>query len=160
MRYARGALIAALLTGTLATTGAEAVTFGGVGGRIGSVTPEAFRGTMQYGAHVELGLGRRLVLQPSLLSWSERGAREVNANLDALYHVGIDRMSTPYLGAGVGAFNRRFDGADAGTDVGLNLIGGIRFPATQSSYYIEGRYAAMDRSQFSILGGATFQLPR
>jgi len=42
------------------------------------------------------------------------------------------------------------------SDLGMNLMTGVRFPGTGNHYFLEGRYTASDISQVSLLTGVTF----
>ena len=44
------------------------------------------------------------------------------------------------------------------TDVGMNLMGGVRFPARTAKIFVEGRHSVSDVSQTALLAGATFKL--
>jgi hypothetical protein len=151
---------AMLFAGSSFTSDAEAFSLAGVGGRLGYVDPEGLDGTVHYGVHAEFERpGSSFHVMPSALAWTARGNTSLNANLDAYRHFTTHSLSTPYLGLGVGAFQRRVDTETSNTDFGVNVFGGFRFPSNESQYYIEARYAATDHAQLSVLGGATFRWP-
>jgi hypothetical protein len=144
---------------SLTTVNAHADTWGmsGFGGKIGYASPEDLDGTVQFGAHIEFeSPGNRFHILPSVLYWSEDRFSDFNPNLDVYYHFNPEGFVTPYLGAGLGMHLVGDDITDdSETDVGANIFGGLRIPASSSHYFVEGRYSASDISQFSILGGIT-----
>jgi hypothetical protein len=48
--------------------------------------------------------------------------------------------------------------SDEGTDVGMNLMGGIRIPAQTARIFVEGRHTVSDVNENAVLAGATFKL--
>ena len=152
--------LAAVLAGAQGPTPAFAFDLTGAGARFGSVDPEGRDMTPTFGAHLEFqSVDSRVHLQPGFLYWSKERLSDVNPNMDLYYHFAPAGQVSPYLGAGVGLHFYAFDGAgDPGTDAGANLLGGVLFPASSTSFFIEGRYAATDRSQASILAGFTARL--
>ena len=101
--------------------------------------------------------GTQLHLLPNLMYWNEDRMRDVSPNLDVYYHFNREGRVTPYFGGGLGLhFIRDERGDRGGTDVGMNLLGGLRFPGAGNHYFLEGRYTATELSQFAVLGGVTF----
>ena len=81
----------------------------------------------------------------------------MNPNFDVYYHFGEQTRATPYVGGGLGLNLRNSSITDhSETDLGANLIGGVRFPGGANHYFFEGRYTASDVSQIAVLGGITF----
>lgn len=147
------------LTGLLAAPPpASAFNLTGFGGKLGYLAPESHDGTLAIGAHLELERhASRVHLLPNVMYWKAGDLSDLSANADLYYHFVREGMVTPYLGAGLGvnAFrNNRSDQSD--TKLGVNLIGGFRFPAPAVHYFVEGRYTASSVNQFGILGGITF----
>ena len=71
------------------------------------------------------------------------------------YHFVPEGQIAPYVGAGLG-INAFSSSNQSDTKLGVNLIGGFRFPAPAVHYFLEGRYTASDITQFGLLGGITF----
>lgn len=152
-------LAALLVLGITGSAGsAHAFDLTGAGGRLGFSTPEDFDGTAEVGVHAEFEHpGTAFHLQPNLMYWSVDHVRDLSPNFDVLYHFNRETRVTPYVGAGLGFHFVNDSRADRGsTDLGMNLIGGLRFPNTSNRYFVEGRYTASDISQFAVLGGITF----
>jgi hypothetical protein len=42
------------------------------------------------------------------------------------------------------------------TDLGMNVIGGVRFPDTANNHFVERRLTASDINPIAALGGITF----
>jgi opacity protein-like surface antigen len=83
--------------------------------------------------------------------------RDLSPNLDLTYHFDREGRVTPYVGGGLGLHFVDDDRGDrSGTSLGLNLVGGLRFPTAAHRYFLEGRYTASDISQFALMGGVTF----
>jgi hypothetical protein len=152
--------LGALLAATPLAAAADSFSLAGVGARVGYVNPESLHGTTHYGLHTEFARpSSRFSLMPSGFAWTARGNTSLNLNLDACYRLTTQSLSTPYVGVGVGAFQRRVDAETSETAAGFNLFGGFLFPSTEGRYYVEARYAATEFGQLSVLGGATFHLP-
>ena len=134
----------------------------GVGGRIGSADPDGGDGTLAAGAHLEFQeSGSQWHMQPNFIFWSSNGLSDVNPNFDLYYHFDAAGHVSPYLGAGAGFHFYGTDGpGDPGTDVGLNMFGGVIIPSSGADFFVEGRYVASDRSQAAIYGGVTLPLSR
>jgi hypothetical protein len=148
----------------LATWSGAAHAFGltGIGGRLGSLDPEGRDGSLAFGGHLEFEqMDTRVHLEPGFLYWSNDGLSDFNPNMDLSYHFAPDGAVSPYVGAGAALHSYSSDGpGDPGTDVGANLFGGVLFPSNSARFFIEGRYAATDRSQASFFGGVTLPLMR
>jgi len=130
----------------------------GVGGSIGVANPEDMDGTAALGVHaVWEQPNTRLHLEPNMRFWSVDGVRDVAPNMDATYHFRPESRWTPYVGGGLGlnfVHSNRLDRSS--TDLGVNMIGGVRFPSEMNRYFVEGRYTASDINQVSLVTGITF----
>jgi len=146
----------------LAASAGSAHAFGlsGIGGRIGATDPDDRDGTLAAGAHLEFEeSGSRLHMQPNFMYWSSNGLSDANPNFDLYYHFAPAGRVSPYLGGGAGLHFYGTNGpTDPGTDVGLNMMGGLVIPSPGANFFMEGRYVVSDRSQASIYGGVTLPL--
>lgn len=142
------------------SAGAYGVT--GVGGSGGVLSPEARDATGTLGMHAELERrGTKLHLMPGVMYWGSERRSDFNPNLDVVYHVLPERGLTPYLGAGVGIHMRGGPlPSDDDNDLGMNLMGGVRFPGNSARIFVEGRHTMSDLSQTALLAGATFRIGR
>jgi opacity protein-like surface antigen len=156
-RYAIIAIAVGALALAQSSAHAQGWGMSGFGGQIGYTSPDDLEGTIQLGAHLEFEhSGSRFHLMPNLMYWSENDVSNINPNVDLYYHFNSEGMITPYVGGGLGVHfinDDRFDVSD--TNLGLNVLAGLRFPTSYSHYFLEGRYTASDISQFSLLGGIT-----
>ena len=76
---------------------------------------------------------------------SRAGAFTGNAIYDLV--MGPGTPFTPYAIGGIGLYGTRdFDDQDSQWNVGWNLGGGVRFPLTGFSVYVEARYHSVSRS--------------
>ena len=164
MRSLRMAGIGCLALLALATwtSGAHAFGLSGIGGRLGTLDPEGRDGSLAAGAHLEFEqAGSRVHMTPGFLYWSNDGLSDFNPNLDLSYHFSPAGRVNPYVGAGAALHFYSNDGpGDPGTDTGANFFAGVLFPTPSSRFFIEGRYAATDRSQSSLFGGITLPFGR
>ncbi len=137
---------------------ARAFGLAGVGGKLGYASPEDENGTAEVGVHAELeNPGTHLHLLPNVMYWNVDGMRDMAPNMDVYYHFNPQGRMTPYVGGGLGLNFIRDGRRDLDeTDLGMNLVGGLRFPGSASHYFLEGRYTASDISQVSVLTGVTF----
>jgi len=130
----------------------------GVGGSLGYANPEDLDGTTALGVHAVLEQqGTRVHLDPNMHYWHVNGVSDVSPNMDLTYHFRPEDRWTPYLGGGVGmnfVHNRRIERDKS--DLGVNAIAGLRFPASAGKYFLEGRYTASELSQVSLATGITF----
>ncbi|MGH7731259.1 MAG: hypothetical protein ACRENJ_08425, partial [Candidatus Eiseniibacteriota bacterium] len=146
----------------LAARSAGAYGVSGVGGSGGYLSPEARDATGTLGMHAELEQpGTKLHLVPGVMYWGSDRRTDFNPNMDLIYHVLPDRGITPYLGAGIGVHLRGGpQPSDDANDLGMNLMGGIRFPGRAAHVFVEGRHTLSDVSQTALLAGATFHIGR
>jgi len=155
-----------LLFATLlfATSAGSAHAFGlsGIGGRVGAADPDGRDGTLAAGVHLEFeDTGTQLHMQPNFIYWKSDGLSDTNPNFDLYYHFASAGRVSPYLGAGAGLHFYGADGpGDPGTDIGLNMFGGLLIPSPGANFFVEGRYVASDRSQAALYGGLTLPLTR
>lgn len=157
-RHFAVAAIAALAALSLCTPDARALGLEGMGGKLGYTNPERFDGTTEVGVHAELAeRGSRVSLMPNFMFWSVNSFSNVNPNLDVCYRFAPSGRMTPYVGSGVGL--NFIDGdrfGDSDTQVGMNLIGGLRFPGAGPNYFLEARHTLSELNQTSVLAGITF----
>jgi len=154
------ALLMSVLLGSPTT--ASAFTLAGADARVGVLDPDGVDGTIAVGAGLNLQqAGSRVHLMPNFVYWSESGLSDVNPNFDASYHFEPAGRVSPYLGGGLGMHFYSSDGSsNPGTDLGMNLFGGVTLPVSGASLYLEGRTVLTDRSEFGLMTGATFYLGR
>jgi hypothetical protein len=154
-----GTMMAAALAVIPVTSHAFEMT--GAGGKVGYASPEDLDGTAMVGGQVELEQSNtRIHLVPNLMYWKVDGVSDVNPNFDVYYHFRPEEKPSPYLGGGVGINRSHSEGTDrTDTNLGANVIGGMRFPAGSHNYFVEGRLTASEVSQVSLLGGITFRTP-
>lgn len=154
----RNTVLAAALLLLLAPLSAGAFEFSGMGGKLGYAHPEDLDGTASGSVHAEFEQsGSHVHLLPNIGFWSVDRVSDVNPNLDLYYHFQPEGRMSPYLGGGVGlnvVHRSRID--QTNTDLGMNLVGGLRFPGASNHVFLEGRYTASDVSQVSLLTGITF----
>jgi hypothetical protein len=160
MRIIAAAAVLSLAALSFATTSAGAYGVSGVGGSGGFVSPEARDAAATVGMHAELEQqGTRVHVVPGVMYWGSDRRTDFNPNVDVLYHVRSDNKVTPYLGAGLGMHMRGGpQPSDDQTDLGMNFMGGVRFPGRTARVFVEGRHTVSDVSQSAILAGATFKL--
>lgn len=143
------------------TSSASALGLSSAGVRLGATDPEGGDASLSGGAHLEFEeFGNHFHLTPSVLFWSNDGLTDINPNLDLYYHFAPAGRVSPYVGAGAAVHAYSADGpGDPGTDLGLNLFGGVHFPTGGASrFFGELRYSATDISQTSFFGGFTFPI--
>src|SRR5262245_34635880 len=142
------------------TSQANAFGLSSAGVRLGATDPEGGDASLSGGGHLEFEeLGSRFHLQPSVLFWSNDGLSDVNPNFDVYYHFERAGRVSPYLGAGAAVHMYSAEGPDPGTDMGLNMFGGVQVPTGGASrLFGEFRYSASDINQTSFFGGFTFPL--
>jgi hypothetical protein len=154
------ALSLAAVSLTARVAGAYGVS--GVGAAGGYLNPEARDATGAVSMHAELEQpGTKVHLVPGVMYWGSDRRTDFNPNVDVTYHVRAENKVTPYVGAGVGLHVRGGPlPSDDATDVGMNLMGGVRIPAQSAKIFVEGRHTVSDLSQTAVLAGATFKLGR
>jgi len=152
------AAIAMLAGLSLCAPDTRAMGFTGVGAKLGYTNPERLDGTTEVGVHAELGeRGSAVTLMPNFMYWNVNSYSNANPNLDVHYRFTPSGTLTPYVGSGVGINfidGRRF--GDSDTQVGMNLIGGLKFPTEGPNYFLEARHTLSDLNQTSVLAGVTF----
>ena len=159
MRAHIRSLGAALMTCALVLLpfAAHAYELSGAGGKLGVTSPEDFDQTVLISGHLEMENQTRLHLMPNLMYWHVDRTSDVNPNFDVYYHFGDQNRTTPFVGGGLGLNMRSSSVTDRSeTDLGANMIGGVRFPSGSNHYFFEGRYTASDVPQVAVLGGITF----
>jgi opacity protein-like surface antigen len=163
MRILRNSILVLVLVLAASVVGAgsaHAYGLSGVGASVGYTSPEDLDGALSVGGHLEFEQAdSRLHFVPGMRFWKVNGVSDLDINADALYHFDPNRSVSPYLGAGLGiqfAHRDASDGSD--TSVGPNLFGGVRFPASFGHSFVETRFSFANISQFSVLGGMTWNL--
>jgi hypothetical protein len=119
-----------------------------------------------YGTEADLGVGGRLLLNiPNVDLEAVLSADvffpdgdvdwlEFNGNIFYHFHTPGSPGVLPYLGGGLNVTRLSFNGST--TETGLNLGGGIRFPRTGVTPFIEGRAVISDADQFVVTFGLLF----
>lgn len=88
---------------------------------------------------------------------------EINGNI--LYHIHVEGSPgvLPYFGGGLNVGHLEFDDGDGGdafvdddTELGLNVLGGVRFLGDVLSPYLEARGVVSDFDQFVLTFGFLF----
>lgn len=153
---------ASLVIATLVVTPRLAGAYGyeGVGGKLGYSSGENLDGTAALGVHAEFAQGgSRLHMLPNVTYWRVDGMRDLSPNFDLYYHFAPDNQVTPYVGGGMGINFMRDERRDiSDAQLGVNMLGGVRFPGTSHSYFLEGRYTATsDVPQAMVMAGVTFK---
>jgi len=145
----------------IAAPPAHAFGVSGVGGKLGYANPEDLDGTASVGVHAEMERpGTHLHLLPNVMYWNVDRVRDLNPNVDVYYHFSPEGRVSPYLGGGVGLNFVHRARTDLGeTDLGMNVVGGVRFPGSANHYFLEGRFTASDINQVSVMTGITFHTP-
>lgn len=159
------AAVIAMLLSAAAAGPVEAFGLTGIGLRTGFLDPEDLDGTLTIGGHLEFEeRGTRFHLQPNLLYWNSDNVSDLNANFDVYYHFAPRGSVSPFLGTGLGIHFMSFDLPrgmdDSETNAGLNIFGGVLFPARSVDFFIEGRAALTEWDTTSITAGITFPVGR
>lgn len=104
---------------------------------------------LPVGARIEGGFSSFDGKTNSLVGGGASGTstRVASATANAVLHLGPSGVA-PYLIGGLGIYNRRFssdvtDASDSRTTAGVNIGGGIRFPLSGISTFLEARYHVM-----------------
>jgi hypothetical protein len=96
-------------------------------------------------------------LQPNVLYWQADPMSNFNVNLDFYYHPEHSGGAGPYVGSGFGLNTIHDEFRDRSeTFLGVNMLGGLRFPGVHDNVFLEGRVTATRILQVSVLGGMTF----
>lgn len=133
---------------------------------------------LSFGGDTDLGVGGRVLANVSALDhWDFVGTFDVwfpddgpnndisawEANGSLAYNFLIEDTSVfPYAGAGLNVFHVSVDNPDLvgggrdDTDLGLNLFGGIKFPASSVTPFAEVRAVLEGADQVVITGGILF----
>lgn len=81
---------------------------------------------------------------------------------NALYEFEIEDASfAPYAGAGIAITRWSIDADVPGagdTDIGLNLVGGARFPLESFEPFVQANFGVGDLDRFGLAGGVLFSL--
>ena len=103
--------------------------------------------SVDLGAHLPVGLKFEGAYNGFQLKRDGGDVRIISGTANAVFNVGRENNS-PYLIAGLGAYNRRlnlnpFGISDDKTVVGINGGGGLRFPLGGLTTFFEARYHVM-----------------
>lgn len=81
-------------------------------------------------------------------------------DLNALYEFGISNQQfTPYAGGGLGITHVSVDALGSDTDVGLNLVGGARFPLSSVEPFVQfNAMIGTESERLGLTGGILFNL--
>lgn len=120
-----------------------------------------------WGSEADFGVGARLLANVPNVNVEVVGSFDyffpesdvdwLDFNANAFYHFHLpDSPSVmPYAGAGLNI--ARVSNGDSTTELGLNLGGGVRFPRTGVTPFVEARgVVASDADQFVITAGLLF----
>ena len=148
----KGVLLAALAVGASLGVAAPAQAQAGFGAQalFGSETD------FGLGARVVAGLGSSIPLefQGGFNLFFPDGPRdywEINGNV--WYTIETDSTGAPYVGGGLNIGRMSGGDAESNTELAVNLGGGYRFGFTNTSPFIEARFAVGGHDQFVIGGG-------
>src|SRR4030095_11338831 len=115
--------------------GAHAGAFiSGVGAKFGMGNSKDAAGVGTIGVHVELGgFGSRWSVLPGVFYWNGEGngegpANGVSGNLDVLYSFLGPALTSPYVGAGAGAFHTNLADGGSRDDFGGSFFRGLLLP--------------------------------
>ena len=159
MKAVRWSLVGALTAGAFgfAPCGLEAQALFGVNGNFGTETD------FGIGGRVHLGLSRAtrgLEAMGSFEIFFPDGPAdywEVNANV--FYALPVESATVlPYVGGGLNIGHTDVGEFDS-TEVGLNLAGGVRFPGTSVTPFVEARAVISNRDQLVLTAGVLFGNP-
>ncbi len=132
---------------------------------------------LSFGDDTDLGIGGRVVANvESLEHWdfagtfdiwflddgpnTDRSAWEANGNL--AYNFTVENSSlAPYAGGGLSIFHFSAEDRDTGaefddTELGVNFLGGLKFPGESTTPFVELRGVFEGAEQLVITGGLLF----
>jgi len=147
-----GPLVALMLLGAPGVQDAEAQV---------AVGPQA-----SWGSEADFGVGGRALINiPNVNLETVLSAElffpdgdvdwlDFNANVFYHFHLPDTHSVVPYAGAGLNVARLSFNGSE--TEAGLNIGGGIRFPAGGMTPFIDARFVFSDADQFVISAGLLF----
>lgn len=137
----------------------------------------AFGGQVVAGTEQDFGVGGRVAFGLSELAPELEGAAEfnlffpdgptdfweINGNILYAFPLRNTRSVLPYAGGGLNIARIDFDSPgdedefrDENTEVGLNLLGGVRFPSRTVAPYVEARGVISDADQLVFTFGVLF----
>lgn len=161
--------------GLLIPTSVEAQTSFEIGPRLGIPVGDVSDrgGSLFLGADARIsGQALPVVLNPSVdfylvddVSGTSAGQSVFAVDMNALYEFGVEnQVFTPYAGGGVGITRFSADTEVSGlgsetTEVGLNIVGGARFPLGNLEPFAQlNATLGGDLERFGITGGLLFSL--
>lgn len=153
-RSIRARLVAAAAVIALVAV-AQPVGAAGFGPRFGlTIDPDQVHAGMQF--HVG-NLSPHVSFVPSFEVGVGDQVLGVAGNMDFLYTFGRGPTTwRPYLGGGPGIFFWDADGYDSQTDVGVNLVGGMRTRTRSGAFFGEMRLGLMDSPDIKFTVGWMF----
>lgn len=132
---------------------------------------------LSFGDDTDIGIGGRVLANvESLEHWdflgsfdvwflddgpnTDRSAWEANGNL-AYNFIVEDSSLHPYAGGGLSIFHFSAENRDTGaefddTDLGVNFLGGLKFPGQSVTPFVELRVAVEGADQLVVTGGLLF----
>jgi hypothetical protein len=132
----------------------------------------AFGPQLSWGSDSDFGVGARAVIAlPELLENfeaiisgdyffidcpSEVDCSFIEFNINGAIPLDVSPTLNPYVGAGlnIARASVEFEGFDhSDTEVGINLLGGLKFPTTSFTPFIEARLSIGGAEQFVLTGG-------
>ena len=141
----------------------------------GAVQGQRFGAQVNWGDDVDLGVGARLEIPVALASEGFLAGTFLVASFDYYFPdgpfdyfefngnfvapVNTESNLNPYVGAGLNMARWSYDGPGDGassTDLGLNLLGGIRFLLGSMSSFAEAKFEAGGGEQFVLTFGVMF----
>jgi hypothetical protein len=148
--------------GMLAATTASAQTVS-IGPRLGvSIDPDQFvvGGQMHFGPVAD-----NLFVSPDLELGFGDDLTTIQINVDLHYVFAPNNQLHPYVGGGIGFAFYEFDNGgngndDSETEVGANIVGGLRFMTSgrTSHFFTELRLGLGDIPDLKIMGGWNFAM--
>jgi hypothetical protein len=150
------ALAAAALVGTVTTEAKAQVSFG-------AQLSFADETDLGIGARANIGLpftGLRVIPAFDYFFPDREGLDYFEISGNVAYSIGVPNPAlSPYVGGGLLIARTSWDLPEisrSNTDLGLNLLGGVRFGVGPIKPFAEARFAIVDDSQFIIAGGINF----
>lgn len=132
---------------------------------------------LSFGDDTDIGIGGRVLTNvESLEHWdfigtfdiwflddtanTDRSAWEINGNL-AYNFIVEDSSLFPYAGGGLSIFHFSAEDRDTGadfddTELGINFLGGLKFPGESITPFVELRIVAEGAEQLVVTGGILF----
>lgn len=135
----------------------------------------AFGGQLHWSDDYDFGLGPRVELPielpsgaltfngsfdiyfPDDIGGTERDYWELNGNV--VYTFELPESSVePYAGGGLSLAHIDFEPGGEDTEVGLNVLGGLRFPKAAFVPFVEAKFMIQGGEHFALTGGLMFPI--